>query len=228
MTNDGGSTVKTLTAHLATTVALLSMLIAGKTGAQAMSLCVENSPERRGELGCSIVESKSLPDGLKGPLYWHIDKFDSPDAARAAAGPASVAFEAAGTSWLMTIETQTADHHDGTHVTQVGPLQLPRAPKYAIQVNSSRFAPGMYSLAHQHSGVEAFYVIEGEQCLETPTQATILRKGETLAIPTGIPMRVVVTGSKPRHVLAIIVHDATQPATTRMEEGKGPQLVACK
>ncbi len=220
--------MKTRSTDVAIVVALLSMLIAGKAGAQPMSLCVENSPERRGEIGCSIIENKSLPDGLKEPVYWHIGRFDSLDAARAAVGPASVAFEAAGTSWLMTIETQTVDHHGGIHVTQVGPLQLPRAPKYAIQVNSSKFTPGMYSLAHLHSGVEAFYVIEGELCLETPTEAKTLRKGETLAIPTGIPMRVVITGSTPRHALAIIVHDATQPSTTRIEEGKGPQLVACK
>jgi len=220
--------MKARIAYLSIAMALLSMLIAGKTYAQAMSLCVKNSPERRGELGCSIIENKSLPDGLEERLYWHIDKFDSLDAARAAVGPASVAFDADGISWLITIETQTVDHHGGIHVTQVGPLQLPRAEKYSMQINSSRFTPGMYSLAHVHSGVEAFYVIEGELCLETPTQAMTLRKGETLAIPTGIPMRVVVTGSTPRHVLAIIVHDATQPPTTRMEEGKGPQLVPCK
>jgi len=38
----------------------------------------------------------------------------------------------------------------------------------------------------------------------------------------------VVTGAARRHVLAVIVHDAAQPATMRMEEGIGPKLVACK
>ena len=40
----------------------------------------------------------------------------------------------------------------------------PRAARYAMQVNSAAFAPGMYTLVHHHSGVEAFYVLEGEQC----------------------------------------------------------------
>jgi len=97
-----------------------------------------------------------------------------------------------------------------------------------MQVNSAAFAPGMYSLVHHHSGVEAFYVLEGEQCLATPTRAFTLRKGDTLAIPAGIPMRLVATGSTVRHGVGVIVHDAAQPATTRMEEGTGPQLVACK
>ena len=193
-----------------------------------MSTCVENSPERRGEIGCSIIEKKALPDGLKEPVFWHIDRFDSAERARAAVGPASVAFEAAGTSWLMTIESQTSDHHGGRHVAQVGPLPLPQAPKYAMQVQSAAFTPGMYSLLHHHSGVEAVYVIQGEACYETPTRAFKLQKGETLALPTGTPMRAVATGSTLRYVLAVIVYDASQPPTTRMEEATGPRLVACK
>ena len=172
-----------------------SVLTANTAAAQLMSTCVENSPERQGEIGCSIIESKALPDGLKEPLFWHIDRFDSLERARTAVGPASIAFEAAGTSWLMTIESQTSDHHGGQHVAQVGPLPLPRAPKLSMNVISSAFAPGMYSAVHHHSGVEAFYVLEGEQCAETPTQGSMLRKGDTLAIPTGVPMRLLVSGS---------------------------------
>ena len=61
-----------------------------------------------------------------------------------------------------------------------------------------------------------------------PTQGAMLRKGETLAIPTGVPMRLVVTGSTVRRQLAVIVHDAAQPPTMRMEEGTRPPLVACR
>jgi quercetin dioxygenase-like cupin family protein len=161
-------------------------------------------------------------------VFWHIDRFDSLERARAAVGPASIAFGAAGTSWLMTIESDASDHHGGIHVAQVGPLALPRAAKYAMLVQSALFMPGMYSLAHHHSGVEAVYVLEGEACYETPDRGFALRKGEALAIPGNTPMRAVVAGSTPRHVLAVIVHDAAQPATMRMPEGKGPQLTSCK
>lgn len=208
-------------------VMLLSMQTRNSAAAQLMSTCVENSPERRGEIGCSIIESKVLPDGLKEPLFWHIDRFDSAELARAAIGQASVAFEAAGTSWLMTIESETSDHRGGRHVTQVGPLPLPPAAKYSMLVQSAAFRPGMYSLVHHHSGVEAVYVIEGEACYETPTRAFTLRKGQTLTLPGGTLMRAVATGSALRYVLAVIVHDAAQPATMRMEEGTTRQLVAC-
>ena len=221
--------MKTHTASSAiATMLLLSQLTAHMAAAQLMSTCVENSPERRGEIGCSIIEKKPLPVGLKEPVLWHIDRFDSAEHARAAAGPASVAFEAGGTSWLMTIESQTSDHHGGQHVTQVGPLPLPPATRYAMQVQSAAFPPGMYSLLHHHSGVEAVYVIQGEACYETPTRGFKLEKGETLALPTGVPMRAVAIGSTLRYILAVIVYDASQPPTMRMEEATGPRLVACK
>jgi hypothetical protein len=127
-----------MTIHMATiAVMVLSALTCDVAQAQLAPRCVENSPERRGEVGCGIVERKSLPDDLKDPLYWHIDRFDSSDRAKPAVGARSVAFEAAGTSWLMTIESETSDHHGGHHVAQVGPLELPQAAKYSMQVQNS-------------------------------------------------------------------------------------------
>jgi quercetin dioxygenase-like cupin family protein len=216
------------TVYVAVAAMLLSVVTAHTAAAQLMSTCTENSPERRGEIGCTVIESRALPDGIKEPVFWHIDRFDSLQHARAHVSPASVAFDAAGTSWLMTIESDTANHHGGTHVTQAGPLPLPRAARYGMVVQSALFTPGMYSLAHHHSGVEAVYVVEGEACYETPGRGVRLRKGETAVLPTGTPMRAVVVGSTPRHVLAVIVHDAAQPATMRMPEGKEPKLTSCK
>jgi quercetin dioxygenase-like cupin family protein len=211
-----------------TALAVLWMLTPNIAAAQLMSTCAPDSPERRGGIGCSIIESKPLPEGLREPVFWHIDRFDAPERARAAVGPASIAFDAAGAWWLMTIERDTTDHRGGQHVTQVGPLPLPRTARYTMMVQSAVFMPGMYSLPHHHSGVEAVYVLEGEACFETPSRAATLRKGETLALPGDTPMRAVVTGTTRRHVLAVIVHDAAQPATMRMEEGTGPTLVRCK
>ena len=208
--------------------ALLSVLAPNIAVAQLMSTCAPDSPERRGQIGCTVFPSKPLPEGLTKPVFWHIDRFDSAERARAAVGSTSIAFDAAGVWWLMTIERDTTDHHGGQHVTHVGPLPLPRATRYAMTVQSAVFMPGMYSLPHHHSGVEAVYVLEGEACFETPTRAAKLQKGETLALPGDTPMRAVVTGSARRHVLAVIVHDAAQPATIRMEEGTGPKLTGCK
>ena len=94
-------------------------------------------------------------------------------------------------------------------------------------VMSAYIPAGLTSRVHYHAGVEAFYTVDGEQCLETPTGAHRIRKGETLAVPAGVAMRLVATGSKPRRALAVIIYDASQPPTTRTESG-GPLLVACR
>jgi quercetin dioxygenase-like cupin family protein len=203
-------------------------LLATVGAVQLAPPCSADSPERRGGLGCSIIKTQTLPADLRQPLFWHIDQFDSAAQATAAAGAAGVAFDAEEKHWLMTIESQTSDHHGGRHVAHVGPLMLPQADRYSMQVLSAAFSPGMYSLVHHHSGVEAWYMTQGEQCLETPTQALTVRAGETLAIPANVPMRLVATGSELRRALAVIVYDASRPPTMRMEEGAGPPLVPCK
>ena len=211
-------------------IAVIGVSVLGPMSAvgQLMSTCVEKPPVPHGEFGCRILQTKVLPKGLREPVFWHIDRFDTEVAARAAVGDASVAFEDVGTWWLMSIESETSNHRGGRHVAEVGPLPLPPAPRYSMLIQSAVFGPGMYSLPHHHSGVEAVYVLEGEACYETPTSASKLQEGETVLMPAGTPMRAVVTGSSRRHVLAVIVYDSAQPATTRMEEGTGPKLVACK
>lgn len=209
-------------------VGLLALLVltASAASAQLEPPCVENSPEREGGIGCSIVEIKPLTGILKEPLVWHIDRFDSGERARAAVGPASVAFQAHGTWWLLAIESKSDDHHGGEHVTDVPLPPLPAAPKYSMLVISANIPAGLTSRVHNHSGVEAFYTVDGEQCLETAERAYKLPKGRSLAVPAGVTMRLVATGSTSRRALAVIVYDAAQPPTTRFETG--PELVSCK
>ena len=216
-----------LTLHTAVAATVLSSLAANVAGAQLAPRCVENSPERRGEVGCSIVARKALPDSLREPLYWHLDRFDSRERARLAVGPASVLFEAAGTAWLMTVGSATSDHRGGHHVAELGPLRLPPAAKYSMQALSALFTPGMYTIVHHHSGVEVIYVIDGEGCFETPRQGIRVRGGDTLSIPAGTLHRAAALGSSPRHVLGAIIHDATLAPTVPMEQGMAEQLVAC-
>jgi len=209
-------------------VTMLLLIVITKTvSAQEEPLCVENSPERRGEIGCSIVENKPLPADLKEPLFWHIDRFENGERARSGVGPASIAFQAHGAWWVMSVESETNVHHGGKHVTQVKLSPLPEAPKYSMLVISAYIPAGMTSRVHLHSGVEAFYVVDGEQCLETAERAFKMRRGETLVIPTGVTMRLVATGAKPRRAFAVIVYDSSKPPTTRMGMEKASELVSC-
>jgi mannose-6-phosphate isomerase-like protein (cupin superfamily) len=83
-------------------------------------------------------------------------------------------------------------------------------------------------VVHHHSGVERFFVADGQQCLERSDRTHVMNKGDTLVVPSGIAMRLVATGPTPRRALAAIVYDASQPPTTRMEGEAEPKLMSCK
>jgi hypothetical protein len=90
--------------------AIATFAIVSTSSAQEEPLCFENSPERKGEIGCSIIETKPLPESLQERVFWHIDRFENGETARAAVGPASITFQAHGSWWLMTIESQSGGH----------------------------------------------------------------------------------------------------------------------
>lgn len=195
--------------------------------AQEEPVCVENSPERHGEIGCSIVDKKPLPSTLKEPVFWHIDQFDSAERAKAGIGPSSIAFEAHGAWWLMSIGPESNDHHAGRHMAQVNLSPLPKADAYSMLVISAYIPAGMTSRVHFHSGVEAFYTVDGEQCLETKEKAFRMKKGDTLVVPTGVTMRLVATGTEPRRAFAVIVYDSSKPPVTRLPMAEVSELVSC-
>jgi quercetin dioxygenase-like cupin family protein len=157
---------------------------------------------------------------------WHIDEFPTLAAARAAATPSSVAFEAHGSTFLSTIESSTSDHHGGTHRGAVGPLPVEQTGAYSSTVMAAYFMPGNFSNVHTHSGPEAWWVLEGEQCLETTHTTVKARAGEGSIVPMGETMRLVATGEAPRKSLVLILHDTNRPATSIV--AAPPPLKSCQ
>ena len=50
------------------------------------------------------------------------------------------------------------------------------------------FQPGMQSPVYRHPGVEAWYTLEGEQCLETPQGELVQRAGDSgVMVAGGVP-----------------------------------------
>jgi len=71
--------------------------------------------------------------------------------------------------------------------------------------------PGDSSRIHTHAGPEAWYVIAGEQCLETSAGVLRLKAGQGGAVVSDIPMLLHVTGSTIRHSFALVIHDGARP-----------------
>lgn len=188
--------------------------------------CMENSPERYGEEGCTILANRPLVGSLTKAVYWHIDRFDSLKAAIKAAGPNSVATEAHGSFWLLTVETSDEDHHSGQHIARIGPLALPVADRYSMRVQSSLLKPGGTTPVHTHSGPEVFYIVDGEQCIAMPEGGQHLSLGQFYIVPSGNVHQGRVIGSIARRALALILYDAAYPASHDLNNP--PSLVSCK
>jgi quercetin dioxygenase-like cupin family protein len=163
---------------------------------------------------------------LPKTVYWHIDRFDSLDEAKAKAGPNGVAAAAHGSFWLMTVEARSNDHHGGRHVEWIGPLILPAAESYTMNVRSSLLADGALTPVHTHSGPEVFYIVLGEQCLETEKLGHRLPAGKFLILPTDQIHRGRVQKSGMRGALTLVLHDSRRPASSDLSSP--PPLIPCR
>ena len=209
-----------------TVLIVLAVYALAAQGQRPPVSCTKDSPERRGQEGCTILEERPLLGSLAEPLYWHIDRFDSLQAAQNAAGPNGVAAEAHGSMWLMTVEALGEEHHGGRHVSWIGPLALAASDRYSMRVQSSLLMPGGMTAAHTHSGAEVFYVVDGEQCVETPEFGRRLGAGESYVLPSGTIHRGRVTGSGARRALALLLNDSARPASHVLPDP--PPLASCK
>ncbi len=63
---------------------------------------------------------------------------------------------------------------------------------------------------HRHSGTEAWYVLTGAQCLETPSGPCIARAGETYMVG-GQPMAISGVGTETRRSVLLVLHPTGAP-----------------
>lgn len=166
-----------------------------------------------------LMSRQQLPSVPSGPLFWHLDKFGSKEAATQAAGPGSTVVEAFGSIWLFTIDRRDWRPGGGEHISDIGPLPMEPAKTYAAEYLRSVFSPGMTAPLHVHSGPEAFYAVSGDTCLETPDGVQLGRgPGNSLLIKAGPPMLLMAIGDVPRRGFALILHDADKPPTTLIHD----------
>jgi quercetin dioxygenase-like cupin family protein len=188
-------------------------LVATSAAAQTVS-CVPVAQRAGQEFGCFITAREELGALPKDSvLYWHIDAFTTPAAAeRAKAAQRSTVVQSLGRSWLFTIAAHGWRPASGKRIAVVGPLPLVDADAYAAVYMEGVFKPGMHSAVHRHPGVEAWYTVDGEQCLETP-QGKIEQRagGPGMTVRGGEPMMLTGTGASVRRSLVLILQDAAKP-----------------
>ena len=177
--------------------------------------CVDVRPgEKRPEFGCFNV---GVVTGLRfsqRSVYWHLRAFQTRKAAEAVKSATGIVVEEDGRVWLSEFGPRTNAPRGGRAIAVVGPLQLPAAKSYAAVLSYAVMRPGDNSRVHTHPGPEGWYVLAGEQCLETPDGAQKAGAGKTMTVRSNIPMELNVTGTTLRRAFALVIHDSTQQRGT--------------
>jgi quercetin dioxygenase-like cupin family protein len=170
--------------------------------------------EKRPDFGCFNVATE---EGLQFPtqqVYWHIRTFADRAAADAARSATGIVVEEDGRVWLSEFGSRDLIVKGGQAVATVGPLQLPPAKSYTAVLSYAVMRPGDQSRVHTHPGPEGWYMIVGEQCLETPAGANRAKAGGTMTVPPNVPMQLSITGTEVRKSLVLVIHDSSQARGT--------------
>ena len=165
---------------------------------------------KRPEFGCFNVGTVTTLHFSQTSVYWHLRAFASRQAADAAKSATGIVVEEDGRVWLSEFGARDAAPRAGQAVAVIGPLQLPAAKSYTAVLSYAVMRPGDSSRVHTHPGPEGWYVLAGEQCLETPAGANKAVAGQTSAVAADVPMELNVTGKTIRRAFALVIHDATQ------------------
>jgi quercetin dioxygenase-like cupin family protein len=176
--------------------------------------CETPVADRKEEGGCyttAILELGVLP---RASMYWHLDTFPTHAAAEANRAPRSIVVDSLNRHWLFTIAEQGWRSAGGERIAIIGPLVVDTDTPYTARYMETVIPPGFQQPGgpgHRHPGPEAWYVVEGGQCLETPNGVLVARAGQTMLAPEGWPMAIASLGPDIRRAVVLVLHRSKEP-----------------
>jgi hypothetical protein len=176
--------------------------------------CETPVADRKAEPGCYTTAITSLGALPRDPLYLHLDTFSDRPSAEANRGPRGTVVDGHGKHWLFTIAEQTWRPRTGERAALIGPLGVDPGVAYTAHyletVIPAGFQDGKRN-GHRHPGPEAWFVIDGGQCLETPNGVMIARAGQSMLAPEGWPMAISSLGTDTRRAVVLVLHRSDEP-----------------
>lgn len=194
---------------------LTSTALAQVAGSRVPGGCDVPVSARTSEVGCYLTATEVLSALPAGDLFWHLYEFPSRAAADSAKPPSfGTVTESLGRIWLYVIAPAEWSPTRGKRIAVIGPLRVSSAERYTARYMEAVFPPGMQTSVHTHSGPEAWYILSGVQCLQTPEGQSITRADEGAVVPIGPPMVLTGMGTEMRRSVILVLHDTSQPWMT--------------
>jgi hypothetical protein len=176
--------------------------------------CETPVADRKAEPGCYTTAIADLGVLPRVPLYWYLDTFADRAAAEAARGARGTVVSGHGRQWLFTIADQAWRPTGGEHVATIGPLVVETEVAYTARYLEGVIAAGFQERqdsGHRHPGPEAWFIISGGQCLETPNGVMTGRAGQAMLAPEGWPMAISGLGTELRRTVFLVLHRSSDP-----------------
>jgi quercetin dioxygenase-like cupin family protein len=174
--------------------------------------CLDHGLEKGQAFGCQLLARPQFAPFGDTPAFWHLTTFKARRDAEAAKRSSDAVVEVGGQFWVTSLGARADTLTHGLRVASIGPLPLPEAKRYQMSLRYVIMPAHAQTVVHVHPGPEAWYILEGEQCLETPLGAARAKAGQgSIAPPGGTPMRLTNTGGGTRRALFIVVHDPSVP-----------------
>lgn len=186
--------------------------------------CAEPASANLGKPGCFLAGEVSIAVA-PAQVWWHIHSFPN----RAAAQQASSGHRWAtitedhGDIWLFVLGAPDVRIVGGIQRARIGPLPLPMGQPLTAKYVSGDFPPGMRTRVHRHPGTEAFYVVDGEQCVETPTARLKLGPGDTFILP---PVPHIQAAPKGRRNFGLVFYPPGEPWMSMLDTWTPSQFCA--
>ena len=194
---------------------LPSISVAQLPGSRVPGGCDVPVAARNSDVGCYLTATETLRTLPRDELFWHLYEYPTRAAAESAKpqGFGTVA-ESLGKVWLYVIAAENWRPVSGRRVAVIGPLRVNRAAQYTARYMEAVFPPGMQTSVHTHSGPEAWYILSGVQCLQTPDGESVTRAGQGAVVPMGPAMVLTGMGTEMRRSVVLVLHDTSQPWMT--------------
>lgn len=145
--------------------------------------------------------------------YWHIDRFPTPiEAERANTGGGVVVLALGNQVFLQTINGQ-ADWrpNGGEHLATVGPIVLNGAEPLRARLMEATTSSASVTHPHIHPGPEAFFLLSGSICVETPEAPNRAGPAGSFVLPGNTPMQLNSPGDTVRRSLVLVIHSPQAP-----------------